>query len=69
MTPITKEQIAKIKTNIEYWGNNCGGCEPCSVAFGDKDLTFTKEEVYDLILYIEDLESRLEAARYDWDGE
>lgn len=54
LNSITDQDLVKMKELIEYWGNNCGGCETCTMAFGMKtqpefDLLFLHELVSELM--------------------
>jgi hypothetical protein len=57
---ISREEIQELKRDIEFHGNDCGGCETCTTVFGTKEYTIAPETAYMLILRIELLESLLD---------
>jgi len=57
------EEIDKIKQEILYWSNNCGGCETCSQLFGNRELTYDPETVWKLIVLIEEKEKEIQRLR------
>jgi len=47
VTRISDEDLKALKETIEYWGNNCGGCETCSQVFGSRSQPdFDMQEIH-----------------------
>lgn len=50
----SKSELVDLKRELEFWANNCGGCETCSQVFGTKrqpefDLQFLHSIVCELL--------------------
>jgi len=55
MNEVPDKYLEQMKSTIEFWGNNCGGCEECSRVFGDRTSPeFDMETIYRLIIELQE---------------